>query len=310
MYVHCKEAVMENTDLWPLAWETLLALRAHYGPAIDHAAEDIGIPFGEWYGWLMAARIFEPEAVSTARLHVRAAYTSPDKLEGYLARGAELGLLEPEGAGEYRLSDQGHAAVRRLIATAYAVLASLCPLPERDLERLAGLLYRLVQASLAAPEPPGKWCLRKARHYDPGEGAAVMVRLDQYLSDLDAYRDDARLAAWQPFGVSGQAWDAFTVLWRNGPMTLVELHARLERRGHTCEAYGAALQELVGRGWATQEDGTYRLSDQGLSVREDTEALTDRYFYAAWACLSKAEIGELRELLARVREGLMPGNGE
>lgn len=46
---------MTTGDLWHPAWEALQALGAHYGPAIDHAAEGIGIPLGEWYGWLMAA---------------------------------------------------------------------------------------------------------------------------------------------------------------------------------------------------------------------------------------------------------------
>ena len=56
------------SEYWPLVWETLEALTAHYGPAIDHAAEQLGIPYGQWYGWLMAAKIFEPDPVSAARL--------------------------------------------------------------------------------------------------------------------------------------------------------------------------------------------------------------------------------------------------
>ncbi|PKO22178.1 MAG: hypothetical protein CVU38_10765 [Chloroflexi bacterium HGW-Chloroflexi-1] len=295
---------MVHTDLWPLAREALQALTAHYGPAIDHAAEGVGIPFGEWYGWLMAARIFEPDPVSAARLQRRSAYTSPAKLEEQLAKGRRLGLLEPVGAGEYRLNKAGGAAVQRLIETAYAAMAPLRPLPEGDLARLAGLLQRLVEASLAAPEPPGKWCLRTARHYDPGAGAPVMVRLDQYLSDLNAYRDDAHLAAWQPYGVSGQAWEAFTCLWRGAATTLDALHTRLLHRGYPWEAYSAALDELVRRAWVTRDAETCRLTDDGRVLREQAEANTDRYFYAAWAGLSETELAELRDLLTRFREGL------
>ena len=114
--------------LWPLLWETLQALTAHYGPAIDHAAEQVGIPYGEWYGWLMAAKIFEPDPVSAARLHVRAAYTNPALQEARLAKGVKLGLLTPAGKGEYHLTNTGHAAVRQLIDAAYAAMAPLHPL--------------------------------------------------------------------------------------------------------------------------------------------------------------------------------------
>jgi hypothetical protein len=304
----CNEEVHMNTaDLWLLAWEALQALGAHYGPAIDHAAEGIGIPLGEWYGWLMAARIFEPYPVSAARLQMRAAYIAPARFDDSLAKGVQLGLLEPAGGtkrGEYHLTERGHRAIRRLIDTAYAAMSTLHPLPDADLERLDALLYRLVRASLAAPEPPGKWCLRIARHYDPGESAAAMVRLDQYLSDLDAYRDDAHLAAWQPCGVSGQAWEAFTTLWRHGPLTLDQLATRLWRRGHAQETYALALDELAVRGWIARDGDAYQLTDEGRSQREAVEATTDHYFYAPWSCLSASETAELSDLLVRVREGL------
>jgi len=293
-----------NTDLWPLAWEALQALTAHYGPAIDHAAEGVGIPFHEWYGWLMAARIFEPDPVSAARLQRRSTYTSLSKLEDHLAKGVHLGLLAPVAPGEYRLTQAGHAAVRHLIDTAYAAMTPLHPLPEADLARLADLLHRLVQASLAAPEPPDKWGLHIARHYDPGVDAPAMVRMDQYLSDLNAYRDDAHLAAWQPYGVSGQAWEAFTLLWRGAATTPDELHARLLHRGYPREAYAAALDGLVGRGWVGQDGESWQLTAAGRAVREQVEEATDRYFYAAWACLRETETAELRDLLVRFREGL------
>jgi hypothetical protein len=298
---------MNTGDLWHLSWEALQALGAHYGPAIDHAAEGIGIPLGEWYGWLMAARIFEPYPVSTARLQVRAAYSAPARLDEDLAKGVHMGLLEP-AAGikgrEYHLTEQGHWAIRHLIDTAYTAMIALHPLPNADLERLDALLYRLVRASLAVPEPPGKWCLRIARHYDPGESAPAIVRLDQYLSDLDAYRDDAHLAAWQPCGVSGQTWEAFTMLWRHGLLTLDQLATRLRRRGHTPETYAVALDELAARGWIARDGDAYQLTDEGRSQREAAEATTDRYFYAPWSCLSASETAELSDLLIRVQEGL------
>jgi hypothetical protein len=300
---------MKITDIGPLAWEAMVALTAHYGPAIDHAAEAFGIPYGEWYGWLMASRIFEPEPVSAARLAVRSAYTSPAQLATYLAKGARLGLLGPvmtESArsGEYRLTDAGHAAVQTLINTAYAAMTPLEPLPQADLARVTALLYRLVQAGLAAPEPPGKWCLRTARHYDPGESAPPMVRVDQYLSDLYAYRDDAHLAAWQPTQASGIAWDTLTQLWRGTAATSNQLATHLARRGYGASDYATALVELAGRGWAAESVDHWEITAAGRAVRDEAEALTDRYFYTPWAALSEAEQSELAALLAGLRDGL------
>ena len=297
---------MNDLDLWPLIWETLDALTAHYGPDIDHAAEALGIPAGEWYGWLMAARLFEPEPVSARTLHVRSAYTAPAKLEFALAEGAELGLLVREDGENYRLTAAGRAAVQHLIETAYGAMNSFCPLPQGDLLHLADMLQRVDEASLAAPEPPGKWCLRIERHYDPGVAAPVMERLDQYLSDLAAYRDDAHLAAWQPYEISGQAWEAFTLLWRGAATTLDELCEKLvQRRGFSREDYAAALQDLVARGWITQDSERCAITERGGVLRQDAEMATDRYFYQAWECLGEAEIGELRGLLLRLRDELL-----
>ena len=301
------------TDLWPLLWNTLQALTAHYGPAIDRAPEAVGIPYGEWYGWLMAARIFEPDPVSAARLNVRAAYTNPALLQARLEKGVQLGLLAPAGPGEYHLTNAGHAAVQRLIEAAYAAMAPLQPLPAADLDRLLALLRRLVEASLAAPEPPGKWCLRIARHYDPYGKAGPVAQLDQYLSDLVAYRDDAHLASWRPLGVTGQAWETLTHIWYGDATTLEELCARhCARRGYSCESYAAVLDELIARGWVIRQDDAYRLTEAGRAVREEAEATTERYFFTPWACLNEAELAELRRLLTECRAGLrvtgtMPG---
>ena len=295
------------SEYWPLVWETLDALTAHYGPAIDHAAEQLGIPYGQWYGWLMAAKIFEPDPVSAARLHVRAAYTNPALLEEGLAQGVQLGLLAPAGQGEYHLTNAGHAAVRQLIDAAYAAMAPLHPLPDADLERLLTLLRRLVEASLAAPEPPGKWCLRIARHYDPAGRAGMVPQLDQYLSDLVSYRDDAHLAAWKPLDVTGQEWETLTHLWHGDISTLESLCAKhCARRGYSRDSYASALQGLITRGWVVEQDGAFRITEQGRALRDDAEATTDRTFFAPWSSLTPTERADLGGLLTQARDTLRP----
>jgi hypothetical protein len=296
---------MKELDLWPRIWDALDALTAHYGPAIDDAASDLGIPHGEWYGWLMAAHVFEPEPISASRLHVRSAYTAPRKLEAALEKGATLGLLKPCAPGEYQLTPTGRAGVQRLIDTARGVMGQLQPLPDEDLLRLAGLLQRLVEASLAAPEPPGKWCLRIERHYDPGVAAPVMHRLDQHLSDLLAYRDDSHLAAWQRHDISGQAWEAFSLVWRSPALSVTEVSEKLARRGYTEADYASALEQLAERGWIEEDTNGYWTTAAGDAIREEVEALTNQYFYRPWGRLDAGEILELTSLVDQFTKALL-----
>jgi len=133
-----------------------------------------------------------------------------------------------------------------------------------------------------------------------------MELLDQYLSDLSAYRDDAHLASWRHHGVSGQVWETLTMVWRHEVKTLDELCARLQRRGFAREDYALALQELVERGWLAQDGENYSVTARGDALRLEAEEATNRYFYAAWDCLTEAEIEDLRDLLTRFGAALKP----
>jgi hypothetical protein len=83
------------------------------------------------------------------------------------------------------------------------------------------------------------------------------------------------------------------------------VHERLLRRGHPLEAYARALGALAAQGWLDAPDGDeYRVTGQGLQARQDAEELTDRYFYAPWACLTPGELVELRDLLGTLVRGL------
>jgi DNA-binding PadR family transcriptional regulator len=273
---------MSTSDLWPLAREAWDALSAVYGPVMAHAASEAGLPKGSYFGWMLAAPGLEPGPISAARLAGRAPYTALALNESRLADGADLGLLRPSGEGEYALTDAGRKAARRIFEAARDSMVSLQPLPPADLDRLAGLLRRLVEASLAAPEPPDGRCLRLSRRIDPGEMAPVLVR------------------------ISGAAWEAFSHLWRGDAGTLDDLYAKLAFRGHSREAYADAVQELIARRWVAGHEDGYRVTEAGQALRQQAEETTDRYFYAPWGCLDEGELGELRELLAGLRDGLRP----
>jgi DNA-binding MarR family transcriptional regulator len=295
---------MNTAGLWPIALEALQALGRHYGPEMARAAAELNLP--EWYGWLLPALVLDPELVSAARLRLRSPYTSARWYNERLANAARQGLLAlVAGTGnEYRLTESGKRAAERVIGAAYAKMATLQPLPPTELERLADLLLRLVKSCLTAPEPPGKWCIHLSRRTDPGDHAAVVIRIDQYLSDLSAYRDDAHLAAWQPYPIDGHAWEAFTLLWRGEASTLDDLCQRLGRRGYSRDEYRQALEDLIQRGWVAEEAGEYRVTPTGKEIRQTAEETTDRYFYAPWSCLSQEETEDLRTLLIRLRDAL------
>ncbi len=293
------------TDLWPLAREAYAALGEVYGPVMARAATaQGGIPPGSWFGWMLAAPGFAPAPISAERLAVRGPYTSPSVIAGRLAESARLGLLAAAGPGEYYLTETGWAAARRIFQAAYKSMELLHPLPQAGLQRLASLLRRIVEAIQAAPEPPGKWSFRLSRRIDPGGEAPALVWIDQYLSDLNAYRTDAHLAVWRPYNITGAGWEAFTVLWRGAACTLDEVCEQLAFRGHGRETYAAALSDLVIRGWLAKDGDCYAITDAGRSLRQEAEDTTDRYFYGPWSCLNEQEADELRKLLAGVRDGL------
>jgi hypothetical protein len=295
---------VKQPALWPLALEALQALGMHYAPAMDDAAARFGLPSPEWYGWLLPALILEPEPISSAGLRVRAAYTAPQIIDERLLTAAAQGFLIPVSETEYRLTEPARVVARGVIDAAYAKMATLEPIPPDELEHLAALLGRLVGSCLAGPEPPGRWCIAWSRRSDAGDAAAVVQRIDQYLSDLGAYRDDAHLAAWQPLALDGIAWEALTFIWRGDATTLDELTQKLERHGYSRAEYAEALDDLVARGWVAGEAGAYRVTPAGQEIRQAAEDLTDDYFYAPWSCLDKQDVEELQDLLIRFRAGL------
>jgi hypothetical protein len=304
-----EEDIMSAPDTWLLAQEAWDELSAVYGPVMARAAaEEAGLAEGTYFGWMLAAPDFEPDPISAGRLAGRAPYTSRTLIDARLTDNARQGLLRQAGQDEYYLTEKGRAAAKRIFEAAYHSMVPLQPLPAAALSRLADLLRRIVEASIVAPEPPGKYCLLLSRRIVPSGDAPPLAWIDQYLSDLNFYRDDAHMASWKSYDVSGAAWEAFTLLWRSEARTLDELCDRLAFRGHARQDYADALDALAARGWIIAEGDGYRLTAAGRAAREEAEQTTDTYFFAPWACLDEGEQGELRTLLAGLRDGL-PKNG-
>lgn len=296
---------MNPKEMWPFALQALQALGSHYEIAIRQKIAQLGLP--DWCtGILFPALSFDPEPMTAEKMRKRGAYTAESLYARRLHEAAGLELVQEleNQPGSFRLTPYGRQAAEAIVHSAYDCMRQLQPLPPQELERLAALLYRVVDACLRAPSPPAKWCIQHSHRMDTGEDAHVVIRIDQYLSDLSAYRDDSHLAAWQPYECSGQAWESFTLLWRKEAATLDELFSKLERRGFSREEYREALNDLMRRGWVQAEEDRYTLTRLGEQIRQAAEERTDEYFHAPWQCLSEEELELLRSLLIRLRQNL------
>lgn len=293
---------MREIDVWPVCVDAYHAISKYYLPIMDEKAAEFELPEGG--GWLLLpALTFDPDTISAEKLRIRSPYTSARRYQAGLEALATGGFLVPAGGIDqtYKLSSAGRQAILAVIQAGYGCMKTLQPLDTSELVALANTLYQLVYACLDASEPPGKWSISHSRKIDPGEKAAAMVRIDQYLSDLAAYRDDSHLAAWQIHDIEGHAWEALMVLWRKGPFTLDQLYQQLAHRGFTAKEYQVAMADLIKRGWVTRDIEQYCLTELGEKVREAAEADTDGYFYRPWSCLSDKAIRDLEKQLTRLK---------
>jgi len=295
---------MDKKELWNLAAETMQAFAPFYREAMRTAAEEADIA-DVWYP-LRVVRAVDPQPISVDRLQKMAPYATRERQVEILENLAKVEMIERVGDGAYQLLDQGRRAIENIFEAAHQSLSAVKLLPADEMEQLNGLLYRLVEATLEAPEPEQKWALLSSRWTDPKDETVGTAKADQYLTDLYTFRDDAHIAAWKPYDISGHAWEALTFIWRDDLNTAAGLAERLGPfRGYTTEDYQEALQELADRGWVIEEAGAYKLTEKGKQVRDKAEEATDRYFYVGWSALSKDELANLAKLLTRTKEKLL-----
>lgn len=294
---------MQLKEIWDIVIDLGRAFNRVYGPAMEEIAEDAGFEGPEWY-LLLPALTFEPKPVSTKRLRVRSPYTAPRLYDSRLESLQSQGFLSQVKDG-FLLTDKGRAFLMKMIHAVYHQLEELSPIPQEEMQELADLLYRLVDASLNAQEPPEKWSISHSRKIDSGEDAHAAIRIDQYLSDLASYRDDAHLASWQIHDVPAYAWDSFTFYWRGDASSIDELASQLERRGYDRNDYAAATQLLIEIGWVEEINQKIIVTDVGNQIRQEAEELTDFYFFSPWICLSDNTQKRLFDVLDQFRSGLL-----
>lgn len=263
--------------------------------------------------FFMLVRVAEgpPEGGAAEELRPGAPYATRDPHRPWLDEAAAGGFLVLDGAGRYRLSEQGRSVVARLEREAAAYLATLRPIPEGELARLADRLAAIAAGldaeagGLGAHLPRG----RRIAALAPGAAAAPLVRLERAIFDLWMARDDAHIGAWRAARFPGPALDVLTRLWRGDAETLPALQECLAATQGPAEV-AALVEELVEQGYVAWRGETLQPTRAGYNVRETIEADTDNLYFRQWPPLDPGEVAWLHDALGRVIAGLPDSRGE
>ncbi|UCG26149.1 MAG: hypothetical protein JSW55_09265 [Chloroflexota bacterium] len=244
-----------------------------------------------------------PNPFTSADYIQRVPYTKPDRALEVLNTAADSGCLEPTGEN-FTITDKGQEAIVHVNDVFYNCLGEIDPLSEEESAELSGLMARIVEATLAAGEPQTKLALQSMHACHPENGYGALATIDQLLDDLNAFRDDVHVAAWQAHDVSGRDWETLTHVWRGEANTAAALAEDLEVRGYTADEYAQSLATLVDRGWLQKADEGFQVTDLGRQIREEAELVTDRLFFGPWSGLAGAERYRLYTLLTQMKLGL------
>jgi DNA-binding MarR family transcriptional regulator len=251
---------------------------------------------------------FAPEPIGLAHAYKRRVYANPERLREGFAEAVQRGWLvrDKDNEAAYRPSEKAVALVEHINAITKERLAEAVSLPDGDLERVTGLLGKVVTAADQGNLFEEKYALYLMHKTDPPADASLVQRARQPVLQLLAYRDDAHIAAWAMHQLEGNVLETLTYLWRSEGYTAAELNEKLSFRNYKQADYEKALQELAQRGWVVAEGDSYRITPEGQNVREAIEAQTNLFFDAPFEALSDAEKQELEELLNRWAAALQP----
>jgi|CXWJ01.1.fsa_nt_gi hypothetical protein len=295
----------EQTNPLPKIWTQMHAVIQEFWaitePEIEEVAVRNDIPFELYLYSELGLDYF-----SLVNFQKRDPFTNPEKFEKTFTHLDVKGWIQPQPEDQYKVTEMARAGVKFTIMAGDAKLPPPRFMPEIDLERLKVLLKQIVLANDNAPEPPEKWAIIKRFRVADRE-SPVMTKIREYLLDLFAYRDDSHLAAARPhFNQAGVVWSVLGAAAGGNPVTAETLAEQLAFRGYDADEYSIALQAAQEIGWLEQagNSGNYRISQQGVGLREQVEQQTDAYFFAPWSTLKQDELDELQVALPKLREKL------
>ena len=249
-----------------------------------------------FYGPTFLAFQLKPQPISAKLLDRRNPYNNPDDRHEILSGAAEAGYLVADG-DRYRISDRGAKIISDIHQTFYDHVNQVNPIPQEKMSELAGYLHILVDAIIQS-DPAGElFCFECSRRGHPDVESGTLAKVDQLLDDLNAFRDDAHIAAWKTTGIAGPTLEVLTLVRdgeANTPKRLVE---RLPYRTIREEDYQAELNELVDKGWIEIGDDGFRATAEGKDFRDGIEEATNKNYFAPWSALSDDQLLYLGVLL-------------
>jgi len=303
---------MTPSTRWYLdvADEFFTSMGARVNPIFDRFVEETGGLEGSDILFVQVAYGFAPEPTTPKHYLKRNPYVNPEGIKRQLDESVERGWLEVVGDGQYKPTAKSKEVAKNLFALAEQTFGSFEALPDADLKRIVELLSKVVSKARELPEPAAQWAMAWGQKFDKGPSAPLMVQVRRRMLDLGYYREGVHIAAWQPYGVSGQTWEVLTYLWRGEASTAAELAEKLPYRNYDEASYAAVLDDLAERGWAAQENGKSVITTEGKKLRQEAEDTTDRYFDTPWVALDKAETKELKGLLKKLAQAVKPPEEE
>jgi predicted transcriptional regulator len=252
-------------------------------------------------------RASEPDSFALGQAEEMAPYLALSRQKERYDALVAGGFLKSSGDDTYRLTEKGRPIVEGFFAMAHEELANVEVLPADEMNQLAAMLERIVTNTIESAEPAHKPALMASRWTDPGPDAAAAARIDQYVTDLLRYRDDAHISAWRPTGVDGKTWETLTLFWQGEVSSAAEVSDRLSGRGYDIDDYSKAMNVLEERGWIADSNDGFQITDEGKRVRQDAEEETDRLCYLGWLVLNQSELESLGDLIARLNDKLQTG---
>ncbi|MEK7327946.1 MAG: hypothetical protein AAB217_22095 [Chloroflexota bacterium] len=296
---------MNLNSIWSVLEDAFDLLGGYGFAAMDKAATQMELKPG-WMTWIAAIWLFGSEPITIANFMRMLPYGLAHLNEERFASAVRQGYLISDGQHGYAPTEAGMRAAQKVWREAGDSLARLNPMPEAPLRKIFDYLARLGEASMSAPEPPPHFFIsHKRENYQRFQVLYLLERFVVLFGELAAYRDDSHIATWEAQDIEGHTWEVLTYLWRGQTAASADtLFEKLGYRNIPREVFVQDLRDLESRGWAQEEAGEYRIAAEGKQIRDEAEALTNRYFFAPWSRLSEAELEDVLNLATQLRDGL------
>lgn len=290
------------TKFWPLLYSTIKEFWSITEPHIETAAIRNDIPVELYFYSELGLEYF-----STEDFQKRDPFSNPEQFEKLFAHLFFKGWIEaPTRDGRYQVTEKAREGARQIIQAGDSHLATLEPLVNVNLRKLAILLKQVVTANTAASEPPQKWAILK-RFRVADKDSPWLAHIREYLMDLFAYRDDSHLSASHPhFGRAGIVWSVLGSVWNGNAVTADQMMETMAFRGYEVDDYEVAIQAAVQIEWLENAENSrvFRPTPKGRELREQAEILTNEYFFHPWSAMKQDKLDEMYDQLTKLRDQL------